>query len=146
MTELQSYGVSRPPPVPVSGQAPEQVGGPAESEPAGAETWAWDAQGEQVFGTICSVCHQPTGEGVPGVFPPLRGDPVVNDPDPTLHIQTVLNGLQGKVIGGVTYVTPMPAFGPHLSDEQIAAAINHERTSWGNAAPTILPEDVAALR
>jgi cytochrome c oxidase cbb3-type subunit 2 len=40
----------------------------------------------------------------------------------------------------------MPPFGPQLSDEQIAAVMNHERTSWGNAARTVSAADVAAVR
>ena len=40
----------------------------------------------------------------------------------------------------------MPAFGPQLSDEDVAAVINHERSSWGNHAPVVKPEDVTARR
>ncbi len=104
------------------------------------------AFGAQLYGNYCSSCHQLGGTGLPGVFPPLKGDPVVNAEDPAEHIQIVLNGLQGKPINGVTYASPMPAFGNQLDDKQIAALVNHERTSWGNAAPTVTPEDVAAQR
>ena len=104
------------------------------------------ALGDSVYGTNCASCHQAGGQGMPGVFPPLAGDPVVTADDPTEHIRVVLHGLQGKEIGGVSYVSPMPAFGGLLSDEQIAAVINHERTSWGNDAPLVTPEDVAAQR
>lgn len=46
----------------------------------------------------------------------------------------------------VAYAAAMPPFGPQLTDEQIAAVVNHERTAWGNAAPTVGPADVAAVR
>lgn len=111
---------------------------------AGGE--AWEALGAQLYGNYCSSCHQLSGVGVPGVFPPLQGDPVVVAEDPAEHIRIVLRGLQGKVINGVTYASPMPAFGNQLDDNQIAALINHERTSWGNNAPTVTPEVVAAQR
>lgn len=106
----------------------------------------WRALGAQLYGNYCSACHQLTGKGVAGVFPPLQGDPVVIADDPAEHIRIVLQGLQGKAINGVSYSSPMPAFGSQLDDEQIAAVINHERSSWGNKAPTVTAEDVAAQR
>ena len=107
---------------------------------------AWRALGAQLFGNYCASCHQLSGAGLPGVFPPLKGDPVVTAEDPTEHIRIVLHGLQGKAINGVTYASPMPPFGNQLDDKQIAALINHERVSWGNNAPTVTPEAVAAQR
>ena len=80
-----------------------------------------------------------------GVFPPLAGDHLVVAEDPTGHIEAVLHGLQGVTIDGISYASPMPAFA-FLSDADIAAIVNHERTSWGNSAPTVTAEDVAALR
>lgn len=106
----------------------------------------WRALGAQLYGNYCSSCHQLSGAGLPGVFPPLEGDPVVVTEDPTEHIRIVLHGLQGKVINGVNYASPMPAFGNQLDDEQIAALINHERTSWGNRAPAVTPDMVTAQR
>jgi cytochrome c oxidase cbb3-type subunit 2 len=40
----------------------------------------------------------------------------------------------------------MPSFEHALTDAQIAAVINHERTSWGNSAPTVTPQSVAEIR
>ena len=80
------------------------------------------------------------------MFPPLAGDPVVQALDPTEHIITVLNGKHGSIIGGVKYASPMPAFKEILNDNDLAAIVNHERTSWGNAAPIVRVADVARLR
>lgn len=102
--------------------------------------------GANIFSSRCSSCHQSNGQGIQGTFPPLAGDPVVTADDPSKHIKTVLNGAQGRTINGVTYSSPMPAFGEILSDEEVAAVINHERSSWGNDAPTITPNDVAEIR
>jgi len=102
--------------------------------------------GATLYRTSCANCHQSNGEGVAGAFPPLAGDPVVTDQDPTQHVATVLFGLSRKTIGGVTYAAQMPAWGPQLSDAEIAEIINHERTSWGNKAPTTTAETVAAVR
>jgi len=102
--------------------------------------------GANIFSSRCSSCHQSNGQGIKGTFPPLAGDPVVTAGDPSKHIETVLNGAQGRTINGVTYSSPMPAFGAILSDEEVAAVINHERSSWGNDAPKVTSEDVAKAR
>jgi mono/diheme cytochrome c family protein len=106
----------------------------------------WAVLGEQVYGNKCAACHQLTGQGLPGVFPPLKGSAVVTATDPTEHIRAVLRGLSGKSIGGVTYPSPMPAFADQLTNEEVAAVLSHERTSWGNQAPPVKPEDVVARR
>ena len=70
---------------------------------------------------------------------------VLNE-DATDHIKTILDGLSNKTIDGVSYAAPMPPFGVNLTDEEVAAVANHERTSWGNASPAITASDVKALR
>jgi mono/diheme cytochrome c family protein len=125
---------------------------PAVNPPAGAEgslpplSAADAARGAALYAANCAACHQPTGQGLAGVFPPLAGDPIVNAHDPTEHIATVLDGRLGSTIGGVTYASPMPAFRDLLNDVDLAAIVNHERTSWGNAAPLVSTSDVAKLR
>jgi len=104
------------------------------------------SKGATLFRTSCANCHQSNGEGLKGTFPPLAGDPVVTSDDPTRHIEIVLHGLQGKEIDGVKYSAAMPPWADQLSDEEISAIINHERSSWGNDAPTITPDDVAEVR
>lgn len=102
--------------------------------------------GSSLYRTSCSSCHQANGEGVRGAFPPLAGDPVVTSDDPTRHIEIILFGMQGKTINGVEYSAAMPPFAEQLSDEEVAAIINHERTSWGNSAPTVTAEEVSKVR
>ena len=128
-----------------------QVGRPVllAAEKASAKTsksFEWKKSGEQVYMNTCAACHQPTGVGLPNTFPPLKGNAVVLAKNPREHILAILKGVQGKKIGGVLYQTPMPPQGGQLSDEQIAAVVNHERTSWGNNASTVTPEDVKKLR
>ena len=105
-----------------------------------------DEVGARVYGSVCASCHQTGGEGVAGVYPPLVDDPVVLDADPTRHIEIVLFGLQGSVIGGISYPTLMPGWAAQLSDEEVAAVVNHERRSWGHDAPPTTPGDVARIR
>ncbi len=82
----------------------------------------------------CSACHQATGKGVKGAFPPLAGSPLVQG-DPKIVITTVLNGRAG-----------MPAFKDDLTDADLAAILTYVRGSWGNKASAIKPSDVVAAR
>ncbi len=59
------------------------------------------ARGQALYTANCSVCHAASGEGLPGVYPPLKGSGVVTKDDATKHIHVVLNGLQGAKAGGV---------------------------------------------
>lgn len=113
---------------------------------AGARPGAAEGRGASLYRTSCASCHQTNGQGIEGAFPPMVGDPVVTAADPTRHIQIVLFGLQGKSIDGVSYSTPMPAWADQLSDREVAAVVNHERTSWGNRATTVTAGQVAEVR
>jgi len=102
----------------------------------------YSSLGPQVYAQNCASCHGATGAGTPGVFPPLVNDPVVNAKDADTHVRIVLHGLSGKAINGMRYAGQMPAFAAQLNDDQIAAVIDHERTSWGNRGPTVTPGQV----
>ena len=131
-------------------QAPAQTPAPVANNPAvGSKNVAgfdFSALGAQVYSQSCASCHGESGTGTPGVFPPLVDDPIVTGKDADAHIKIVLHGLSGKVIGGTKYAGQMPAFGSQLSDAQIAAVIDHERTSWGNQATTVTPSQVTKDR
>jgi cytochrome c oxidase cbb3-type subunit 2 len=104
------------------------------------------AKGEALFTANCAACHQATGKGLPGAFPPLQGDAVVNDADATTHIHVVLHGLQGASVGDAVYASPMPSFADALGDEDIASIINYERGAWGNHGAPVTAGQVAAQR
>ncbi|MGH8124526.1 MAG: multicopper oxidase domain-containing protein [Rhodanobacteraceae bacterium] len=129
-----SASVAVPPSAPTAGAAPS---GPYKFDPA---------HGASLYASTCAACHQGTGMGLPGAFPPLKGDPVVLNPDPTVQIQTILHGAHGRNIGGKTYPSAMPEFGPALSDADIADIANHERSSWGNNGKPVTADQVKAVR
>ena len=104
------------------------------------------AKGKALFTANCAACHQANGEGLPGAFPSLKADAVVNDADPSRHIGTVLRGLQGAKVGGIVYSSPMPPFGGALSDGDIANIVDYERSSWGNHGTPVTAAQVAAER
>lgn len=126
--------------MPMSAEPPAKISG-------GGVVGGFDyaASGERLYGVHCAACHGARGNGVPGTFPPLSGDPVVTVAKPDEHVHVILAGLKGKSIGGKTYAAEMPAF-PQLSDTDIAAIVDHERTSWGNHAPIITPDVVKRAR
>lgn len=137
---------------PIPGYAVHGLAGPAAAStaaaaPVAAGGYAYDAaKGKALFEANCAACHQASGEGVPGAFPPLKGNAAVDSDDPTLHLHTVLRGASGVVIGSVKYSSVMPPFAGQLSDDDIANIANYERSSWGNHAKPVTPAEVAALR
>jgi cytochrome c oxidase cbb3-type subunit 2 len=103
-------------------------------------------KGQNLYAVNCSACHQVSGEGVPSVFPPLKGSAVVNKDDATKHMHVVLDGMQGARVGGVVYQSPMPPFRDTLSDADIADIIDYERSTWGNHGKPVTAAQVGAER
>ncbi|MGH8184734.1 MAG: multicopper oxidase domain-containing protein [Rhodanobacteraceae bacterium] len=129
---------------PVAGSAPA-TSAAATSEPAGP--YKFDpARGAALFSANCAACHQATGTGLPGAFPPLKGNPAVLDADPVKQLSVILRGLHGEDVQGTVYPSAMPPFGGTLSDAEIADIANHERTSWGNQAKLVTPGQVKVER
>ena len=93
----------------------------------------------------CAACHQAEGTGVEGVYPPLAGSPFVNGP-PEAMARILLHGLNGPLtVHGKTYNGEMPAW-QQLPDEQLAAVMTYVRASFGNKAPPVGADTVAAVR
>ena len=80
------------------------------------------SNGQKIFTANCAACHMPNGEGLPGVFPALKGSNIALN-DMAAHIDIVLNGKSG---------TAMAAFAKQLSMSELAAVITFERNAWGN--------------
>jgi mono/diheme cytochrome c family protein len=114
----------------------------ASSAPSAA---AAGPSGASVYASDCASCHQFNGEGSPGAFPPLAGNPVVTG-DPVKVIHAVKYGLSGPLqVNGKQYSGTMPAWGSQISDADIAAAITYIRSSWGNHAGPVTAGQVTAV-
>jgi len=101
--------------------------------------------GKQLFGAKCAACHQASGLGVSGVFPPLVGAEWVLGSEKVL-ISILLHGVQGELeVKGSKYNGAMPAFGT-LTDAEIAAVLSYVRSDWGNQAVPVTAAAVAAQR
>lgn len=102
------------------------------------------ALGATVYKQNCAACHQPTGQGIPGSFPPLaQSDFLVKHKKQAIH--TVANGLEGPItVNGEAYSSVMPKL--QLSDEQAANVLTFVYNSWGNPGDEISPAQVKAER
>jgi mono/diheme cytochrome c family protein len=135
-----------------AGDAPPAAAIPSPAPAAGSYDLAASlANGKTVYMQSCMACHQMTGAGVPGAFPPLIGvDYVTGDPRRLTAI--VLKGIVGPMkVKDIVYTAGMP--NPELTfpilkdDKNVADVLNYVRNSWGNKAePVITPEFVGKVR
>ena len=107
----------------------------------GEEGKKGNVDGKKLYTQNCASCHQQNGQGLKGAFPPLAGSKIVNDPDYDLMVKIILQGYDARSEYG-----QMPSFAAQLDDSQIAAIVNHERTSWGNEGKVITEDDVKRIR
>src|ERR1700742_1839179 len=88
--------------------------------------------GQAIFTNVCQGCHMPQAQGAvgAGMYPALAK----ND-----KLETA-----GYPVAVVTHgQKAMPAFGPLLSDQQIADVVNYVRTNFGNKyKDKVTPADV----
>jgi mono/diheme cytochrome c family protein len=102
--------------------------------------------GEALFTARCAACHQASGAGLAGVFPPLAGSEWVQGKDSTL-VAIVLNGIVGELtVRSQTYNGVMPPFKDQLTDAEIAAIATYLRGAWGNSSGPIAEQTVAEIR
>ncbi|MGK0370271.1 MAG: cytochrome c oxidase subunit 2 [Glaciecola sp.] len=93
-------------------------------------------QGENVYTSVCAACHMPNGEGLPGVFPALKGSKMALEDIPG-HIRIIVEGSPG---------TSMASFAKQLTMSEIAAVVTYERNAWGNDTGDIVQaKDVNAI-
>jgi len=100
--------------------------------------------GKRVYNN-CMACHQRDGAGVAGNYPPLAGSSWVTG-RADVFANLVLHGLEGPItVLGEQYNQVMPPW-RHLGDDQVAAVLTYVRASFGNSAPPVATELVAAVR
>ncbi len=123
---------------------------PAPAAPAAAEAFvkASDDQmkrGAAVYARTCIACHQPTGMGLPPVFPPIANAPIVVG-NPELPIKFILQGLMGPItVNGTTYNSMMPPVAG-VTDADVADVLTYVRQSFGNQGNPVSADQVKAVR
>ena len=102
-------------------------------------------RGAAVYARTCIACHQPTGMGLPPVFPPLAKAPIAVG-NPELPIKFILQGLMGPItVGGTTFNSMMPPV-PGVNDQDIADVLTYVRQSFGNKGNPVSVDQVKAVR
>jgi mono/diheme cytochrome c family protein len=130
-------------PAPVSGTAAAPV---AAGSPAPAVAVVDIDAGKAQYLGLCGACHQPTGLGLPPVFPPLLNSEYVTGSTERL-VAIVLKGVIGPItVDGKPYNNMMPAQGAVLTDSKISQVASFVRSSFGEGAGPITPEQVAEAR
>jgi mono/diheme cytochrome c family protein len=104
-------------------------------------------RGKKIFSANCATCHQASGLGVAGQYPPLAGSEYVLGGTKRLGM-IVLKGLQGPLtVKGAQYGTAvMQPWDKTLTDAKIADVLTYIRQDWGNKAGPVSPAGIAALR
>jgi nitrite reductase (NO-forming) len=126
------------------GAAIQSVDGGAPVQAPAATKAERHERGERIFKNVCAACHQQSGQGIPGAFPPLAGSDFLNA-DKTRAIKVVSTGLEGRItVNGKEYNSQMPSL--NLSDEDVANALTYVFGQWGNAGHEVKPAEVAAVR
>ena len=128
--------------------APAPAPAPAAPAEAGAFVKASDDQmkrGAAVYARTCIACHQPTGMGLPPVFPPIANAPIVVG-NPELPIKFILQGLMGPItVNGTTYNSMMPPVAG-VTDADVADVLTYVRQSFGNKGNPVTADQVKAVR
>jgi cytochrome c oxidase cbb3-type subunit 2 len=98
--------------------------------------------GKLLYTNNCMSCHQANGEGLKGAFPSLKGSPIVLGDDLELLVNIIMLGYDARPEYAVMNAVGLDN---NLTPEEVTAIINHEKTSWGNNAKTVTPEEVKKL-
>lgn len=101
-----------------------------------------ELDGRVLYATHCQACHQADGMGLTGAFPPLKGSKVVDGDNLELYIDIIMNGYDSRPEFGVMNAVGTTA---GFTEHEVAAIINYERSSWGNAGKKVTPEEIKSI-
>jgi glucose/arabinose dehydrogenase/mono/diheme cytochrome c family protein len=101
--------------------------------------------GAALFLVNCSACHQPNGEGIPKIFPPLaKSDYLMADKERSIRI--AIQGTSGPItVNGTEFQGVMPAPSA-MEDQQVADVLTYVRNSWGNHGDAVTAAEVKQVR
>ena len=130
------------------GMLDQGAGGPIAAASAAPEPPPTPAElGKKLYGGNCANCHQGSGEGEPGSYPPLAGSEWVLGSKERLGA-IMLAGVSGPItVKGATFGTQvMPGWAGVFTDEKLADIMTYLRSTWGNSASAVKSDEVAAAR
>ena len=102
-------------------------------------------RGKATFMVTCMTCHQATGLGIPGAFPPFDGSEYVQG-DTKRLVALVIKGYMGPIeVKGQKFNNILIAVDlqfPQLKENaKLADVLNYIRTAWSNKADTAITPD-----
>lgn len=102
------------------------------------------SEGAKIYNNFCASCHLSNGEGIKGVFPPLKDSDWLREKQEE-SIHAIKFGIRGPIeVNGVAYDNLMPDLG--LSDSEVADVMNYINNAWGNNyGEPLTEEEVAAI-
>ncbi len=103
-------------------------------------------RGAAIYSDACASCHLSDGSGQTRIFPPMRGDAMAQQADPTGLEHLILAG--ARIAATPTRPAPlaMPSFAWKLTDQEIADVSTYIRNSWGNRASPVSASSVRSMR
>ena len=107
---------------------------------------AWVERGAAIYEKHCENCHGASGEGAPGIYPPLAGNRGVIMTPPVNAIRSILIGGYPPSTSGNPRPYGMPPFAQVLRDDEVAMVLSYIRTAWGNAASLVTRDQVDKSR
>ena len=120
---------------------------PSAAAPARTEqVEAWFQHGAKIYKKHCEECHGASGEGVPGIYPPLAGNRGVTMTPPINAIRSVLNGGYPPSTAGNPRPYGMPPYAQIFSDGEVAMVLSYIRNAWGNRASLVTTPQVDKSR
>ncbi len=117
---------------------------PAKVQASDHEPMALPERGQRLYADRCADCHGEQGEGVPGAYPPLAGNPSVLQPSAVNLMHAVRHG--GFAPATLAHPRPFGMPPNTLDDAQMADLLTYVRRSWGNAASPVTPLQVLRAR
>lgn len=106
----------------------------------------WLHQGAKIYKQHCEDCHGDSGQGAPGIYPPLAGNRSVTMTPPINVIRSVLNGSYPPSTAGNPRPYGMPPFAQVLHDGEVALVLSYIRNAWGNRASLVTAVQVDTSR
>ncbi len=106
----------------------------------------WFQRGAKIYEKHCQDCHGISGQGAPGVYPPLAGNRGVTMTPPVNAVRSVLNGGYPPSTAGNPRPYGMPPFAQVLSGDEVALVLSYIRNAWGNRASLVTTGQVDASR
>ena len=103
------------------------------------------SDGQRLFDSYCSACHQYDDQGM-GEAPPLEASPWVAGPSERL-IRIILHGIKGRIeLHGKVYDREMPGFGKVLSNKGAASLATYVRRRFANIEAPVTLAEVGRIR